>query len=313
MDNLDFVKSIPDNTEKNDSGFGTLFTSADVRLMNPDGTLNVKIQGMNRWKKINIYKQLVKLRAWKFYLALSVIYIFLNVLFAFFYFFAQDGLSSASGEVSFLDAFFFSTQTFTTVGYGHISPNSLTANIISSSEAFVGLLYFAIATGLVYGRFSNSKADIRFSTKLLFGKFDDQNRMMLRLANVSSTELSDLNAEVIMSWIEMTNGLPLRRYRKLELELNRINLLTTTWTIVHRINDFSPCKIMYGDKKYAGLEFMVFISAFDEVFDQKVKIRTSYIEKDMVFDSRFVPITTYGGNNAVVNLDLLSSYEKITG
>lgn len=312
MDNLDLIKSIPENQEKNDSGFGTLFTSANVRLMNPDGTLNVKIHGMDRWKKINVYKEMVKLKVWKFYLALLLIYVAANFFFALLYYFLlEGGLTTAKESVGFLDAFFFSTQTFTTVGYGHISPNSILANIIASTEAFVGLLYFAIATGLVYGRFSTSKADIRFSHKILFGTTNGEKHLTLRLANVSATELSDLNAEIIMSWIEIINGHPLRKYHKLSLELNRINLLTTTWTLVHPINDKSPCERVNQNEACSGLEFMVFISAFDEVFDQKVKIRTSYIEKDMVFESKFIPITSYEGNNAIVDLDLLSSFEKI--
>ena len=313
MSNLDEIRGQIEDQEKNDSGFGTSFTSADVRLMNPNGTLNVKIHGMERWKRFNLYKELIKLKTWQFYFALLMIYVVLNLGFAIgYYLIGMKGLTTPYTEVRFLDVFFFSMQTFTTVGYGHISPNSLSANILSSLEAFFGLLYFAVATGLVYGRFSNSKADVRFSDKLLITKSNDEDVLMIRLANVSTVELSDLNAEIIMSWIEKVNGAPIRSYRKLDLELESINLLTTSWTIVHKISETSPCQIMNESSDYTGLEFMVFVSAFDEVYDQQVKVRTSYVDKDLIKNMKFVPITSYHSKSAVVNLDLLSKYEELT-
>lgn len=299
--------------EATDTGFGTAFTSADIRLMNQDGSLNVKFKGAEKYKQFNLYKYLIRISSLNFYFILSMIYVILNALFAtFYYYIGSEGLSVGTGEISWWDAFFFSTQTFTTVGYGHISPSSMMANIISSAEAFTGLLYFAIATGLVYGRFSTSKADVRFSDNILITEIDDEVKLTLRMANVSSTELSDLDAQIIMSWIEESEfGRPVRRYRNLNLELKHINLLTTSWTIVHNITNESPCKILNNTATYAGLEFMVFITAFDEIFDQKVKVRTSYIEKDILRDVKFIPITSYGEKSTVVDLDKLSKYVPI--
>lgn len=311
MDHVDSIDE-KDVDHENDSGFGTLFTSSSIRLMNTDGTLNVRTKGMDRWNQINVYKELVKLSTFQFYLALFLIFVALNLLFTFLYY--EIGLTSLTvpdANVSWLDALFFSTQTFTTVGYGHIYPSSIPANLIASVEAFVGLLYFAVATGLVYGRFSNSKAEIRFSDNVLLFRQNESLNLMMRLANVSSTELSDLEAEIIMSWIEIVQGKPIRRYSKLKLQLENINLLTTSWTIVHQIDDSSPCKILNKKDLYTGLEFMVFITAFDEIFDEKVKVRTSYIENQIIEDARFVPITSYEKETAVVNLDNLSAYVKL--
>jgi len=301
-----------DVDESNDSGFGTLFTSSTVRLMNPDGSLNVRVKGMDRWNRINFYKEFVKLSGFKFYFVLFLIYVSVNLLFTFIYYeIGLTSLSAPSESVSWLDAFFFSTQTFTTLGYGHIHPSSVSANVVASIEAFVGLLYFAVATGLVYGRFSHSKASIRFSDNILLYEQNNNLSLMLRLANVSAIELSELEAEIIMSWIEMVNAKPVRRYNKLKLELDKINLLTTSWTIIHKINASSPCNIIHHKELYKSLEFMVFITAFDEIFDEKVKVRTSYIESQLIENAKFVPITSYEKETAIVNLDNLSSYVKL--
>ena len=296
--------------DRNDSGFGDSFTSSDIRLMNRDGSLNVRMKGIKRLKHFNLFTQLISLSTPTFYLSMLLLYIFINIIFACFYYaIGLDGLTADSGEITMLDAFFFSTQTFTTVGYGHISPSSIIASTVASVEAFAGLLYFALATGLVYGRFSTSRADIRFSNKILFSNFDGQDVLMLRMANVSATELSDLDAQIIMSWIEESKfGRPIRRYRSLSLELDHINLLTTSWTVVHDIDDDSPCNILNNDSAFTGLEFMVFVSAFDEIFDQKIKVRTSYVETDIIQGAKFVPITSYGQYSTVVDGDRLNEY-----
>ena len=296
--------------DRNDSGFGDSFTSSDIRLMNRDGSLNVKVKGGDRLRKFNLFTQLISIPTPSFYLSLLFLYVLINMIFAFIYFaIGLEGLTVQKAEITMLDAFFFSTQTFTTLGYGHISPSSVTSNMVASLEAFVGLLYFAVATGLVYGRFSNSRAELRFSSKILFSEIDGQEVLMLRMANVSATELSDLDAQIIMSWIEESSfGRPVRRYRHLSLELDHINLLTTSWTIVHDIDEDSPCQILNNDSAYTGLEFMVFVSAFDEIFDQKVKVRTSYVEPDIIQGAKFVPITSYGEYSTVVDLDLLDEY-----
>jgi inward rectifier potassium channel len=299
--------------EENDSGFDANFPTENIRLMDRDGSLNVHIKGISRWKEFNIYKRLIEMSHWEFYLTLLLIYITVNALFATIYFgMGSTGLILAEGELKWDDAFFFSTQTFTTLGYGHISPHTFMANIVASSEAFLGLLYFAVATGLVYGRFSNSKARIRFSDIILINDQLETPTLMLRLANESVTELCDLKAEIIISWIENNKGKLVRRYHKLKLVMDHINLLTTSWTILHHIDDLSPCDIIENNSKNKGLEFMVFISAYDQIFDQKVNFRTSYQQENIVKHAKFVPITSYHDKKAIVDLSLLSQYDNFS-
>lgn len=311
-DSLDGLShDLDSNIEKSDSGFGSVFSNANVRLMNPDGSLNVRVKGLNRFNDFSFYYRFMRLSTINFYLTLLLIYIAINALFAsIYYFLGSNSLNLYDGHATWLDDFFFSTQTFTTVGYGSISPNSLLANIVSSFEAFIGLLSFAIATGLVYGRFSSSKTEIKFSKNILLTKLDDVDSLTLRLVNISETDLSDVSAQIIMSWIEMTeSGMPLRKFKSLELEINTITMLTTSWTLVHKVSDDSPCQILKTSEGHKGLEFMVFLKAFDEAFDQVIKARTSYLEKDMIKSARFVPITSYVNHYAEVDLDKLDLFD----
>lgn len=294
-------------------GFEESLSFPDVRLMNKDGSLNVAFEGEETFKSRSLYKEFVMMPASVFFGSILFGYIILNVIFATgFYVLGPDALTSSKDHISWLDCFWFSTQTFTTLGYGHISPATFLSNLLASFEAFVGLIFFAVATGLVYGRFSTSKTKIRFSDNILIGQSPQgNNNLTLRLVNISNNELSDLEATLIVSFIEKQNGVLVRKYNKLPLALPSISMLTTSWTIVHEIDDASPCQILNKRKNIQGLEFLLFISAFDEVFDQKIKVRTSYLGEDVVYNARFEPITTYKEHKAIVDIHKLSSYREI--
>ncbi len=310
----DFVKQLTelDSVAEKELGFEENLSFPGVRLMNRDGSVNVQFKGYKKRNKWSVYKYFVTMRSLPFYGSILLAYIVLNVVFASLYFWqSADGLQFSGGQVTWIDCFWFSTQTFTTVGYGHISPSSVFVNLIASLEAFLGLIFFAVATGLVYGRFSNSKADIQFSNNILISDHGDKSILTLRLTNVSSSELSDLQAIVIISYIEVLQNRMVRRYKKLDLELSSITVMSTSWTIEHVISDTSPCVILNKRKLPEGLEFLVFISAFDEVYDQTVKARTSYLGTDVIQSAQFSPMTFYDKDRTIVDVKELSSYIKL--
>lgn len=300
------------HTENKELGFEDNLSVPGIRLMNKDGSLNVDYIGGNRFSNWSLYKYLIKMPAIKFFGGVLLAYVFLNILFAsIYYFIGVDGLSTSKNYLNWLDCFWFSTQTFTTVGYGHISPVSFLVNLLASFEAFIGLIFFAVATGLVYGRFSTSKADIKFSQNILIDKRGDNQFLSVRLANLANTELSELDAILIISYIKKEGNNLVRIYNTLPLELKSISLLTTSWTILHKITEDSPCQILNSTSQIQGLEFLLFISAFDEVFDQKIKVRTSYLHEDLIISARFTPITSYSSTKTIVDIDKLSSYKKL--
>lgn len=310
--NIKGLKDDDESKEEKELGFEESLSLPGIRLMNKDGSLNVHFTGKERFRKWNLYKRCIKMSNWQFFSSILISYILLNILFAtYFYSFGPEALSISQSSFSWLKCFWFSTQTFTTVGYGHISPNSLWVNIGASFEAFIGLIFFAVATGLVFARFTNSQVDVRFSDHILISEKNDRSKLTLRLANFSNSELSDLEATVIISFVEQAGGQVGRRYRKLSLELDHISILTTSWTLEHYIDSESPCEQLLNKDQIQGLEFLVFITAFDDVYDQKIKIRTSYVGEDVIHNAIFLPITTYEENKTIVNLDMLSTYKEI--
>ena len=150
------------------SGFGEKFSTDPKPIINPDGSFNVtKIGARPR----TLYQHLVSY-SWPRFLALTLLfYLAVNVFFALIYFFLGtehlNGIPAGDALSDFLYCSFFSVQTFTTVGYGHIAPIGMATNIVATIEAMSGLMGFALITGLLYGRFSRPNTRIRFSKNML--------------------------------------------------------------------------------------------------------------------------------------------------
>ncbi len=275
-----------------DLGFGKNPTSNNQRLLNKDGSSNIRRKGLPFFKPHEAYNSLIYMSWNRFWLLVFISYIIINLLFASIYFFL--GMEHLTGSVSettfsqFADAFFFSTQTIATVGYGHLSPSGYTTNIIASLESFIGLLAFALATGLLYGRFSRPTAKIVYSEKIVVAPYQDGKAYMFRLANLRSNQLIELEINLMLSININENGKTIRRFVELELERKAIQLLTLSWTVVHPIAENSVLNgLTQQDLLDGEAEFLVLLKAFDDAFSQTVHSRTSYKASEIIFDAKF--------------------------
>jgi inward rectifier potassium channel len=212
-----------------------------------------------------------------------------------------------------MNAFFFSAQTITTVGYGAIAPTGIAPNIVASIEAFVGLLTFAMATGLLYGRFSRPNAKLLYSESAIIAPYLDHTALMFRLANARSSRMINASAKVMLSLIEEENGEKKRNFYSLDLEISSINLLPASWTIVHPITSESPIANMsQEDMSAKDIEIMISFEGYDESYSQQVHSRTSYKNDEIVYGARFEKILGRNQHGqATIALDRLSNYEKV--
>ena len=142
---------------------------------------------------------------------------------------------------AYVNAFFFSSQTLTTVGYGHVAPQGLPCNVIASLESFLGILAFALVTGLLYGRFTRPKAYLLFSDKLLISPYKEGRALMLRLASYKNNHLTEVEAQVtVVLHLIDDNGKPTTKFYTLPLEITKINSMALSWTLVHPLDENSP-------------------------------------------------------------------------
>lgn len=274
-----------------DFGFGTKVGETAKRLINQDGSFNIIRRSKERMRR-NHYQWLIMASWPKFFGLVLIAYIIANMIFAFLYLIVGSGnLVGASGTGiinQFFDCFFFSVQTFTTVGYGAINPTGLVTNLISALNALVGLMGVAMVTGLVFARFSRPHADLRFSKKAIIAPFRGGKAFMFRLANVRSTHLIDVKVEVSMTWVSNAGGKTTRHFKQLELERDFVSMMPLNWTIVHEIDRESylwdkNLKLLRDIK----VEFMVLVKAYDEAYGDRVQEHSSYRADEIEWGAKF--------------------------
>lgn len=303
---------------EDDLGFGPQPVMKNQPLMNKDGSPNVRRTGLPFFSTVNNYHNFITMGWTRFWLFVLSGYMIINVLFAFIYMsFGPGSLDGTSGNTQFgyfMDAFFFSAQTISTVGYGHISPKGMGANSIAALESMIGLLAFALAAGLLYGRFSRPSAQIIYSQNIIVAPYLENGKgLMFRLANFRRNMLIDLEIEIIFSFNETINGKTTRRFYPLEVERSKVSVLTLNWTVVHPLDKESPLFGMtkeYLNNSEAG--FAILLRAFDDTFSQTVHSRTQYQAHEIIWDARFKPIFNRDDDGRIVlDLSKISEHELL--
>jgi inward rectifier potassium channel len=303
---------------EDDLGFGYQPVMKNQPLINKDGSPNVKRRGLSYFNTADNYHKLITMSLHKFALLVILTYFIINVVFAFIYLIIDPnslyGIRDDTGLTHFWEAFFFSAQTITTVGYGHIYPKGIAANSVAAFESMLGLLSFAMATGLLYGRFSRPSAKIIYSKNILIAPYLESCRgLMFRIANERRNILIDLNIEVIFSYNEDVDGKLVRRFFPLELERKSVSILTLNWTVVHPLDEKSPLKDMTLEelrKSEAG--FAVLLKTFDDAFSQTVHSRTSYQQDEIIWGAKFKPVFDRADDGRIVlDLSKINDYDTV--
>jgi len=276
-----------------DPGLTQQFTSPLRRIINKDGSFNVHRRGTT-WRDFHPYLHLINMSWPKFMACLISAYAVANLIFASIYFALGpselEGIKAHSEVERFFDEFFFSAHTLTTVGYGNIAPKGMEANAVASIEALTGVLGFALATGLLFGRVSRPSVRFGFSENVLITNYQDITSLQFRVVNRRKNDLMDIEARVMLTIVETKDGQPRRTYKLLRLEREQIMFLPLTWTVVHPIDGESP---LWGltdeDLKTLQAEVMILLKAYDDTFSQTVLARYSYRFDEIVWNKRFAP------------------------
>lgn len=303
-----------------DLGFGSVVSrQSRLRLLNRDGSFNVVRSGLGVLESLAPYHQLLTI-SWGGFLGLvALIYLVVNLMFAVaFVACGSDALAGPGAEMlggRFSRAFFFSIQTFATIGYGQIGPNGFAANILVTVEALVGLMYQALATGLLFARFARPTASIVFSRHAVVSPYNNGQGLMFRIVNRRRNEIIELGAQVLFSAMEPDNrGGTVRRYTLLPLERNKVTFFPLSWTIVHPIDEASPLAGKTAEElERTEAEILVLLSGIDETFEQTVHARSSYSADEIVWNARFQSMFRREDPRSRVSVDIsqISEIETI--
>jgi inward rectifier potassium channel len=293
----------------NDLGFGSVVARERTRLLNRDGTFNARRDGVSLTDQLSPYQSLLTM-SWPAFLALfTASYLAINVLFALVYYgLGPDALSAPVLQPlggRFWLAFFFSIETFATIGYGNILPNGFIPNMVVTAESIAGILFVALATGLIFARFSRPLLHVRFSAYAIIAPYRGETAFMFRLGNQRRSELVSLQATVTFARFQNCDGVRTRVFDTLALERQSVLFFPLTWTVVHPIDAQSPLHgVTQQDLLDTQAEFLVLLTATEETFSQSVHTRTSYLADEVRWGAKFGDIYVPPTPEGLVRVDL---------
>lgn len=261
-----------------------------------------------RFDKVFGYHALINLSWMRFFAVFCLWYMAINALFALGYLALGPGALQGSFEGPlFWRAFFFSIHTFATVGYGNIVPASFLANVLVALQTLISLLSLAVATGLVFARFSRPNARLLYSRSALIAPYRDQASFQFRIVNGRRSQLVNVQALVMHSRFEKVDGTRVRRFYSMELERNFVAVFPANWTIVHPVSPQSPIFGWTQDQlQEAEAEFLVLLNAVDETYSQTVYSRSSYSAYQLEWGRKFAMMFFEEGSQAVLDLERIN-------
>jgi inward rectifier potassium channel len=307
--------------EFKDLGFGSeVAKGTRRRLLNRDGSFNVILDGLNPLSSLSLYHWLLTISWSRFLAFIAGSYVAVNTLFAFAYLFlGTDALQSSAGSFAgqpFYRAFFFSVDTFATIGYGNIIPVGVAANILVTIEALLNIVGVALATGVIFARFSRPSARIIYSRSAIIAPYRDRMALEFRIANARSSQLIDVQIQAILTKIEHVGGSAVRRFYELTLERNRVVFFPLSWTVVHPIDSASPMwGLTHADLINGEAELLVLLIGTDETVSQTVHSRSSYQADEIVWDAKFANMFMWTEAAGIIgmNLSRIHDIEPVIG
>lgn len=269
------------------------------------------ITGSRRELRADFYVAVLEAPWWAFFCGLAAFFGLINLVFTGLYLVESHGLSNVRPG-SFTDAFFFSVQTFTTLGYGQVTPITIYTNTVATLEAFAGVMNIALAAGLVFARVSRPRARVLFSGPAVITPYEGVPTLMFRLANQRGNQIMEAEINVSLARQHVTReGLVMRRFDTLKLIRNKTPLFALSWTVMHPIDENSP---LHGANRASLVEqqaeIVVLVSGTDETYGAKIYARHSYIPHDVHWNKRFADILSLGADGRRI-LDLRRFHDVV--
>lgn len=241
----------------------------------------------NRWHD-DMYHRLLTLSWTRFMALAAVIYVTANLLFAFLYWLQPDSVANV-GPQRFLDLFFFSVETFATVGYGVMAPQTVYANSLMTVETLVGIMTVALTTGLLFARVSRPTAQMLFARVAVIDTYNGQPALMVRMGNQRRSQIIDASVGLTVLRSEVTaEGKFMRRLHDLRLLRERTPVFALSFTAIHVIDAGSPLwDIWEHGLADSDIELLVTVTGYEETMGQTVHARTSYAPEEILTGQRY--------------------------
>lgn len=262
--------------------------AAPWRLVSRDGRDSPLRRNLPRDPLHDLYHLLLSANWAQLIGCYALAFLALNALFALLYWLGRGSVVNAT---TFLDDFFFSVQTMCTIGYGVMAPQGLYANVLATLEAFIGVVTFAIATGIAFAKFSRPTARVLFSRVAVIRPWQGVPALQFRMANLRGNRIIEAHLTLTVARNEVIDGESMRRFHDCALVRATATFFALSWTAVHPIDASSP---LYGrtrdELERDEVEIVVSLLGIDENFAQTVHARHSYVASELVWNARFADV-----------------------
>jgi len=267
--------------------------STPAQPLNRYGGARVERKGGWHWNWRDLYHRFLALPISIAVLLCSAYYLLVNVLFAGLYLIDPSGIAGAQPG-KFTDAFFFSVQTIATIGYGVMYPKSLFTNLLVTVESVIGIMSFALITGVLFTRFSRPVARVLFSQVAVIGRYEGKPAFMFRMANERRNQILQAQVRVTLVRSEPdAHGGEVRRLHDVQLVRTQSSFFSLSWMVVHVIDESSPLwRATEETLRGTDTEIVVLLAGIDETLNQTVHARHSYGPEEILWNHRFADILT---------------------
>lgn len=269
------------------------------RMSNPF-RLEVKKVGLHRSFFKDIYHIVLKASWLEFFLVNTTLYLCLNLFFASLYLVGGNNILNADPG-SFWDAFVFSFQTSTTIGYGQLLPANTYADAIVVIDTLAGIIFVAITTGLAFAKFSKPTAHVLFTNCAVIHKYEGKKTLFFRVANARDSHIADasIEASIVMA-DESPEGVTMQRIRDLKLVRSKSPIFALSWTVMHVIDESSPLlKFTWEDLVEKNVRIVISLTGIDDWTAQLVHSNQMYKYDEIVYNKRFADILSDNEDGSV--------------
>lgn len=305
-----------DRNRTEDPGIGTSFEKPLDRILGKDGKFLVERSSAVSLK--DGFTALTTMGPGPLLVNIFLGYFVLNLLFAGFYMLVgveQIGnadLSSPGGK--WMTAMGMSLETLTTVGYGSLYPTSPLTWAVAGVEGVFGILGFSLIGAVIFARFARPTARLAHSDVALIAPYKEGWSIQMRLANRRATLLSQVEASVMLVLADKDGEAEKLNYFNLPLQMDRVNYLPLSWTLVHPLDADSPLAGMEeADLHERRAEMILTVKGIDEVYMQQVIARMSYRYDELVWGGRFIRAFSAKDGTMHLDLDKIGAHDKIEG
>jgi inward rectifier potassium channel len=284
---------------------------ARVRL----GSYEFKKKGVSRFDLRDPYHLAIALTWTQFFAVLLALYLSVNILFAALFWLVPGSVAHAR-PYSFSDAFFFSIETLSTVGYGEMYPATSYGHVIAATELACGLAFSAVLTGLTFVRFSRPRAKLVFAANPVVAVHNGKPTLMLRIGNGRATVLADATAKLnVLLRTTTAGGSLLHRAQELRLERAHLPIFPLFWTLMHVLDERSP---LHGYDAARAIreraQVFVLLEARDLTLATMVHDIRDYAAEDIRFGMRYADaLSTAGDGTPVLDLTRIGELEPDLG